>query len=209
MAKKGSIKGKRKKRSKKHVIHGHKKKVQKKSIIRGHKKGSSLLEKYHQWRKHPNFKSLRFPLLLLCLVLIATLSITQLPTNCGKDEQCFQDKAFECKLAKLSTHISGNKYTFTIQGQTNNKCVVTAKLEKTNEQTQFAVKQALEGKAMVCEMPKELLQEKYITHIPDLMNYCTGPLKEALQTITIENMYEQVVRNLSTVIRDLRGGFVF
>lgn len=172
-------------------------------------KHSKIKENFLAWWKHPSLKVLRLPAFILCIVLIIALSIAQLPKNCGNDEQCFQEQAKSCAPAKVTATAEGNKYTYLLQANGKDTCIIIVNLEQTSDKTSPQIKEIIEGKGMVCEVPKEMLQEKYITHIEGLANYCTGPLRESLQAITIENMYDQVVKNLSTVLSDLSGGFTF
>ena len=156
-----------------------------------------------------NFKDLKVSLLILCIIAICILSIVRMPTNCHDDVDCFQEKAIKCSPAKLTTDAGGNIYQYRIKAEKDDKCVITTTMLKASAQTPKTTRNILEGKGMVCELPQDVLENQDINEVPALMNYCTGPLKEALQAITIENMYEQVVKNLSDIIRDARGGFVF
>lgn len=93
---------------------------------------------------------------------------------------------------------SGDQFYYEIQGSKADSCVMTIYLMKSNEQTPLEVKKFMEGKGMICEIPKTELQ-KPISEIKNINNYCTGPLKEALLQITVENLYDIVTKNIGPV----------
>ena len=156
------------------------------------------------------WRQLRVALLLVSLVGLISVAVMKAPKDCKEDLDCFQEKSIACKPTLAKGNVEGNIYLFKVRGQKEPQtCIVTALLTLPSPQAPVPARQALQNKGMVCEIPTELLIDYKITQVPDLITYCTGPLKEALQAITIENMYEQIVKNLSEVIKDARGGFVF
>ena len=156
------------------------------------------------------WRQLRLALLLFSLVGLITVAVMKAPKDCKEDLTCFQEKAVECQPTIVKGNVDGNIYLFKMRGQKNPQtCIITALLLLPRPQTPALAREALQNKGMVCEVTLELLEKYHITEVPDLILYCTGPLKEAWQAVTIENMNEQIVQNLSEIVKDARGGFVF
>ncbi len=135
--------------------------------------------------------------LIVFLVIVAlVLVVINFTTNCNYDERCFNKYTEKCSRAKLNLiQESGDQFYYEIQGSKADSCVMTIYLIKSNEQTPPEVKKFMQGKGMICEVPKTELN-KPISEIKNINDYCTGPLKEALLQITVENLYSLVVKNL-------------
>ena len=135
--------------------------------------------------------------LIVFLVIVAlVLVVINFTTNCNYDERCFNKYTEKCSREKLNLiQESGDQFYYEIQGSKADSCVMTIYLIKSNEQTPPEVKKFMQGKGMICEVPKTELN-KPISEIKNINDYCTGPLKEALLQITVENLYSLVVKNL-------------
>ncbi len=156
------------------------------------------------------WRQLRLALLLVSLVGLISVAITKAPQDCKENLDCFQKKTIECQPAIVKGSVGENKYQFKVRGEKDlQTCIITIFLIQPDPQLSLPARQVLQNKGMVCEIPNELLVGYKITEVPNHLLYCTGPLKEALQAITIENMNNQIVKNLSDIIKDARGGFVY
>lgn len=135
--------------------------------------------------------------LIVFLVIVGlVLVVINYTTNCSYDESCFNKYAEKCSRAKVNLiKDSGDQFYYEIQGSKADSCVMIIYLMKSNDQTPPEVKKFMQGKGMICEVPKTELS-KPISEIKNINDYCTGPLKEALLQITVENLYSLVVKNL-------------
>lgn len=70
------------------------------------------------------------------------------------------------------------------------------------------LKKALEGKGMLCELQKSVLAEKPLSQFNDLNDYCTGPLKEKMLEINLENLYGLVVKQLGPLATQFKQSLV-
>jgi len=62
---------------------------------------------------------------------------------------------------------------------------------------------ALEGKEMTCNIPMTKAREVSFDKMPDILNYCTGPLKEAVYEQVISNMYALIIKNLGPIVKEV------
>lgn len=68
--------------------------------------------------------------------------------------------------------------------------------------TDLDVKTLLEGKSMTCKIPKSKLSEIELDNMKDLLNYCTGPLKEGMYELLLKRMYALVVSQMSNIVKE-------
>ena len=141
--------------------------------------------------------------LLILILLIFSLGVVlvMLDTkNCKSDEKCFDKLATKCKRVKAEIVNQENLFLYEIKGKKNveneEKCIVKVVLVKLEETAPINLRKALEGEGMLCEVPKFLLKERSLSTIEDINNFCTGPLKEVLLQISLEKLYEVIVKNI-------------
>lgn len=146
-----------------------------------------------------------FVAVILTIIIIALFLIT-LPKNCKSNEECFNNAAAKCSKAKVSTYKNDNLYKYEVLGKKENNCLVNINLEKVSESKTVELRQALEGKRMVCVIPKETLQSKSLKEIESLTEFCTGPLKETLLQISLDKMYEIIVKNIGPIALEIEKG---
>jgi len=142
---------------------------------------------------------------ILGIFIIALFLIT-LPKNCKSNDECFNNAAAKCSKAKVTTYKNDNLYNYEILGKRENNCLFNVKLEKVSETKTFELKQALEGKRMICSVPKETLQSQSLKEIESLTDLCTGPLKEVLLQINLDKIYEIVVKNIGPIALEIEKG---
>ncbi len=139
-------------------------------------------------------------IVIVVLVLIITvLFIINYPKNCKTDDDCFNVRTINCKLTKAVLDKEGNTIEYKILGKTGEDCLINVKMIKLTETQSADLKKALEGKDMKCVVPQFLLKEREIKKIQNLNDYCTGQLKETILSITVEKLYEIVVKNIGNI----------
>ncbi|MEK6940508.1 MAG: hypothetical protein AABW49_01255 [Nanoarchaeota archaeon] len=136
---------------------------------------------------------------LLYLIFLSGL----IKKNCGDDINCFNSKAYSCKAAAVKTAINNNLYKFVIFGPSGDRCVIrSTMLSVANGISQETVEK-LEGRSMICNVPKNLLKKEPITEMQNLISYCSGDLKEGLYEVLLDKMYTLIVQNLGTIIANI------
>ncbi len=147
-------------------------------------------------------------LLLVCgvvlVLVVLVLIFIYFPKNCKSNEECFNFKASQCSRAKASLLKNDNVLEYKILGKRGDDCVVRVIMKKVSGRQSDAIKLALEGKSMNCAIPKTLLQDKGLNQINNVYDYCTGSLKETFLDITLQKMYDLVVRNIGTLTSGLQ-----
>lgn len=124
--------------------------------------------------------------------------------DCKDDLNCFNSKAYACKAAKVQTHINNNVYEFNIYGPSSNTCVIRATLVQMAQSVPLENREKLEGKEMTCRIPRSILKEQSIVEIKNIIDYCSGPLKEGLYEVLIDKMYSLIIQNLDAITKDVR-----
>lgn len=144
-----------------------------------------------------------YVLIVLIIILFAFLLFSR-PKNCGSDESCFINSFIKCSKAKASlVSKDGNNFNFEIKGSNGKNCIVDAKLISMSESKTYDIRAALEGKSMMCSIPSDIPSS--ITQLDNINEYCTGQLKEATLQVSVEKMYEILVRNVGPLASEFRN----
>lgn len=120
--------------------------------------------------------------------------------DCGGDEACFNEYFAKCDRSTVETINEGGLYSYTVKGtdlRDWSKCVIVAKMEDVLSDNSEEI-ELLEGKSMTCKIPKN--QYKSIREVPQLVKYCSGPLKEGSYELIIRRMYGLVLKNMGSLI---------
>ena len=141
-------------------------------------------------------------IVIAAIVLVGVL-IFSTPKNCGTDEACFRAAAENCKLAKLTSFKGENTFSYEIRGSRGNNCLVTVEIIKISDGASVDLKQAFEGKNMICNIPRQQFTDTSITEIDNIIDYCTGPLKEAMLEVMIKELYSIIANNLGSIVIEL------
>ncbi|MBS3167690.1 hypothetical protein J4216_01040 [Candidatus Woesearchaeota archaeon] len=142
--------------------------------------------------------------LVLVLVAIVIVFLLTLPKDCKNNEACFNEKAYKCSKAAVITTNELDTYRYEILGKKSNSCIIKITMLEVSNTKPVEFKQALEGRSMKCAIPQNLLLGSSIKEIKNVNDYCTGPLKEAILEITIEKLYEIIVKNIGTLATEFR-----
>jgi hypothetical protein len=137
------------------------------------------------------------PLVLLVLFLLFVFYLFRI-TDCGYDENCFDEKFSECERAVYLTEDEGNLFEYKITGNSNEGCIVEVSVVEVSSDADTEVKNLFNGKSMTCTVPNN--QEFTV----DALSYCTGPLKEAMYELIIQKMYNVLAQSLGDIIHELR-----
>ena len=164
---------------------------------------------------HPEKKKTLVTIRNVLLVLVVIFFIVFLVffsgiirKDCKNDLDCFNSKAYACKAAKVNTLINDNVYEFTIYGPSSNTCVIHTTLVKMADGVPLETREKLEGKDMTCHIPRSILKEQSIVEVNGIIDYCSGPLKEALYEVLIEKMYALIIQNFNDITKDVKAELI-
>ena len=149
------------------------------------------------------FSWIRFGLLVLIaisLVWLVFFSGYFFKKNCVDDRTCFNASFSACEPAKFQTIQDSNFYRYTIHGFRGDSCRITVTLEKMAAGTPVQLIDKFEGKSMSCSIPRERLKEGSFEEVEDILNHCTGPLKEAIYELVIDRMYGLILQNFGEIL---------
>ncbi len=144
----------------------------------------------------------KFWLIVTILILGALFIAYQLGAfkKTCEDQGCFKDALNNCAYAKFLTTKNFNYYLYTIKGSTNGACKIQVDLKKMAVGTPAEKIEQFEGKAMTCYLSKQELAKMESIDFDGTLNYCTGPLKEAMYELIIEKLYTVIIQNMGQVI---------
>ncbi len=138
-------------------------------------------------------------IIILIFIFIALIFYLNSTKDCGSDISCFDKVAAECSKASVTAYKDNNQYFYKILGSKKENCIVDIKLLKLSEDQPYDIKQALEGKSMTCTVPKLDLRLQSLNEMKNINDKCTGQLKEAILQITIDKMYEIIVKSIGPI----------
>lgn len=145
--------------------------------------------------------------ILIIVILLSLLYLIFLSglikKNCDDDINCFNSKAYSCKAAAVKTAINNNLYKFVIYGPSSDRCVIRSTMLSVASGISQEIVEKLEGKSMICNIPKNLLKKESIIEIQNLISYCSGELKEGLYEVLLDKMYTLIVQNLGAIIENI------
>ena len=129
----------------------------------------------------------------LALIIIGLVYAFFYTAKCG-DIGCFKTKLWECKRATFTNSGENATWYYKINGFSAGECNVYTKA--VSLKIDVGTGTALNGKAMNCYIPKEVLG----AFMPEeKLEYCHGMLKEEIQRLMIEKMHLYIVQNIGQI----------
>ena len=141
-------------------------------------------------------------LMILLIVLLAAYIVffsNIVKRDCGNDLTCFNNAAVRCSGAKVEILKEANTYAYTILGPLKSDCVIEVKLKSMPLGTPVDFIEKLEGKSMQCSIPRSLLKETKIENMDNLIDYCSGQLKESFYAVLTDKMYALIIKNMANI----------
>ena len=144
---------------------------------------------------------------IIILVLMVSLVVSiyfYYPIDCKDDKDCFINEAQVCSRSKVIDYKEGNQFIYEIKSKQGQDCIFYVKLNKMKEGTDYNLVNLLEGKEMLCKLPLEEFSKNPLADTNDIIDNCSGNLKEALQQLTIERLYSVIVGNIGSINKELQ-----
>jgi hypothetical protein len=142
--------------------------------------------------KQLNIKAI---LALICVVLIiSTVAYIVFYKPKCLNQQCFLNSIWKCKKVTFLDVRDNATWNYVVQGSNNGGCNVY--VEPIRLKTDVETANAMVGKSMVCNIPKEVGG----SFSPETkIEYCHGELKEAIQDLIIKKMHLFIVQNIGQI----------
>ena len=164
-----------------------------------------MVEYSADYRKIRNLPRIAILLLIIFGLFLSAYYLGYTREYCGKDKDCFLSHAKTCSPAEVYVSRSNNVYHYIIFPTIKNKCKLSITFERAQEGTSEEHARLLEGKSMTCLIPKSNLESVNPIEMEDVIDYCSGPLKEGLYEMIIKRMYEFVIINIGEITEELQN----
>ena len=116
---------------------------------------------------------------------------------------CLEGAAKTCSKASLLLEETGGTLTrYTIKGKEGQTCNLEIKIERVPTLTD-ETRASFEGKSMTCIIPREEFSRMTAKDMGSKLDYCTGPLKEAMYDVLIKKLYNLVIKDMSSVLKEI------
>lgn len=150
--------------------------------------------------KKEGFKiSYLYPLLFL-VIFISVILLLFYERDCKDSEACFNDAFKTCDKSKVIVEEEKNIFEYKIIGSKENSCIVKITILEVDPNSRREVIENFEGKHMTCTISKNIEGNLLDKNAENLLNQCTGPLKEAVYELIIEKIYNLLAENLGEII---------
>ncbi|MFH1456224.1 MAG: hypothetical protein ABIF40_04715 [archaeon] len=170
-------------------------------------------------KKEKRSKEVKLPKTLILIewkritvfIIFAVLILSVLAFNFGlfkktcTDSECFDAALVKCQPAKYEVVKNNNLYSYIIKREMGDICKIEIKLLAMAEGSDVTKVAQFEGKSMICEVPKDHLNDVSSDNLKGILNYCSGELKEALYEEIIKKLYGLVLINLEDVASEIDG----
>lgn len=156
------------------------------------------------WKVIFNWKRILIVFSILIIALAIFYHYGYLKKTCDTEE-CFIKSLNHCTPAKYFMSQDYNIYRYAVMGTREGHCRVDISLVKMAEGTPILKVQRFEGKEMKCLIGRDKLNTIDTIKIDNVLNYCSGELKEAMYEEIIEKLYTLLVSNLGDAVKDLKS----
>ncbi len=135
---------------------------------------------------------------VLLFIIYLYLTIFFFPDKCYS-ESCFIRNLKNCEETSFRYTQEGTIWAYSIKGTQGQSCKVKVKVE--NVKIPISPTKILEGREMDCYIPRNI-----IIMPEDKIEYCSGPLKEAIQDQIIEKMHFYIIQKIGQIEKELGIG---
>lgn len=119
------------------------------------------------------------------------------------NQDCFNQKFESCSPAKYTKLRNNNIYQYETSRSLGSTCKLQITMEKTAPGTDLDIKESIERKSMKCYVPKHLTNMD-IDGFENLIDHCSGPLKEGMYELMLKRMYGLVVTQMGDIIQEVQ-----
>ncbi len=146
----------------------------------------------------------RYIAVIFGIILIALiLCYIYYPKYCDYNRQCLDKSFSNCERANSFLVLNGNTYLYSIKGYSGDYCKMDIKVMEATGSDAYTRSQ-IENKAMSCKIPKEDTNVS-VDNVNNMLDYCTGPLKESMLELIIKKLYEVIVANIGPITKEMQN----
>ncbi|MAG45482.1 MAG: hypothetical protein CMH63_01770 [Nanoarchaeota archaeon] len=144
-------------------------------------------------------------IILIALLLILSPLYFVFKTDRCDTAGCFETAADSCDKAKILVEESEGTTTslYTIKGKDDDNCLLNVEVKKVSPTFSEFTKNSFEGKEMLCEIPLNEFSRMSLEEMGANLDYCHGPLKEAMYEAVVKKLYNLVVKDMATVLEEV------
>ena len=149
-------------------------------------------------------RNLTIIILTLLIVIVGAISVYFFifTKTCGSEE-CFMQSLRACDRVSYTVNNEGNVWQYSVQNSlsfSQDECTVKVKYLQIASENPLA--KQVKGKSMTCKIPREF-SGAYV-QIESKLEYCSGPLKESLQDLLIDQLYKYIVQKIGEITEELK-----
>lgn len=142
-------------------------------------------------------------ILIGIIIILSPFYFLMKPKTC-ETAGCFEAAATECKKAKILVDEAGKSVSeYTIKGKDDENCVLEIEVKKVSADYSESTKKRFEGKSMTCKIPQNEFSRMKFEKMGGNLDYCSGPLKEAMYDAVVKNLYNLVIKDMATVLDEV------
>ncbi len=141
-------------------------------------------------------------ILVISLTLFSTLTYFFVIGRSCNTTTCFEKSATRCIPTRFNKINNGNTFYYRIKTSFGDSCNLKIKIKKLDVNTPTELREIFEGKEMHCKIPKDIFDSEFI-QLGNSIDYCTGPLKEAMYELMIKRMYDLSVKQMGDVVLEM------
>lgn len=142
-------------------------------------------------------------ILFLVVIIWLLFHYGVIKKNCEYDKACFDQYFKECKPAKVTQIINDNTYVYTIKRRSGDYCILKVKLETIGYGTSQDIRELFEEKDMTCHIPISKTAKIQFSEFKEILNYCSGSLKEAIYEQMINRLYGLIIQNMGPILSEI------
>ena len=137
------------------------------------------------------------------LIILSPLYFLFKPKTC-ETAGCFEVAAAECDKAKILVDEAGKSISeYTIEGEEDENCVLKIQVKELSGDYSQSTREKFEGKTMLCEIPLNEFSRMKFEYMGGNLDYCHGPLKEAMYDAVVKKLYNLVIKDMATVLDEI------
>ncbi|MEK6934913.1 MAG: hypothetical protein AABW46_03470, partial [Nanoarchaeota archaeon] len=115
---------------------------------------------------------------------------------------CFDEALASCRPVKFDRVVDNNFYEYNVFRSLGAGCKLRVSVDKVAPGSAPDIRDLLESKSMECVIPKAILERQAYDDIENVLDYCSGELKEGVLQLIIKRMYSLVITDLDEIVKE-------
>ncbi len=142
-------------------------------------------------------------ILIGIIIILSPVYFIIKPKTC-ETAGCFEAAAAECKKAKILVDEAGKSISeYTIKGEDDDNCILNIEVKEISSDYSQSTKERFKGKSMLCKIPVNEFSRMKFENMGANLDFCSGPLKEAMYDAVVKKLYNLVIKDMATVLDEV------